>query len=245
LDRRQFLVGAGAMIAMPANAATYHYDVVVYGASAGGVLAAVAAARGGARVMLIGGGHYFGGDLANGLAGADTVLAETGGIFLELFQRIGAIEGAKGLTPSGVPAFFCCAPSSVHTAMWDMVTEAGVHTRLDREMLGVSVIKSRIRAIALADEVIQLQDMGVAIDATAMGDLLAATSKRWTVGREADTVYGESLAGYGKIAHHHLISPYITGTTTLLPQVAPLPAQKVGSGDKYVQSATFRPALVE
>jgi hypothetical protein len=151
-------------------------------------MAAVAAARGGARVMLIGGGHYFGGDLANGLAGTDTVLTQTGGIFLELFQRVGVIEGSKEPQTAG-------APSSVYAAMWDMVTEAGVYLRLNQEMVGVGVADGHIKSIRLSGEVIRLDVKGVAIDATAMGDLLAATSKRWTVGREADSVYGESLAG--------------------------------------------------
>jgi len=236
MDRRQFLIGASAAIATPASAAPSYYDVVVYGASAGGVMAAVAAARGGARVMLIGGGHYFGGDLANGLAGADTVLAEIGGIFLELFQRVAKIEGSTGPDTTG-------APSSVYAAMWDMVTEANVHMRLDQEMAGVSVAGGRITSIGLAGEVIRLHDKGVAIDATAMGDLLAATSNRWRVGREADSVYGESLAGYGKVQHLHYFSPYIAGSTKLLPQLSYAPAQQIGSGDRYVQAATFRPAL--
>jgi hypothetical protein len=229
-------VGAGAAITMPASAAPSYYDVVVYGASAGGVMAAVAAARGGARVMLIGGGHYFGGDLANGLAGADTVLSETGGIFLELFQRVAKIEGSTGPQTAG-------APSSVYAAMWDMVTEADVHMRLNQEMIGVSVADRRIKFIGLPGEVIHLQDKGVAIDATAMGDLLAATSNRWRVGRESDSVYGESLAGYGKVQHLHYFSPYIAGSQTLLPQLSYAPAQRIGSADRYVQAATFRPAL--
>jgi hypothetical protein len=91
------------------------------------------------------------------------------------------------------------------------------------------------------------------VDATYEGDLLALAGVSVHVGREANSVYGETLNGV-QVAHavkHQLIpgvDPYVKKrerSSGLLPGVVADPPGADGSGDKRVQTYNFRLCLTD
>ena len=94
----------------------------------------------------------------------------------------------------------------------------------------------------------------VFIDATYEGDLMAAAGVSYTVGREANSVYGETISGiqFREARYHQLvrgISPYVVEgrpESGLLPGVEPYNSdEKDGDGDKRVQAYCFRMCLTD
>src|SRR5690349_21539270 len=72
------------------SAAVRHYDIVVYGATAGGVVAAIAAAEQGLRVALVTDRDHIGGMVSGGLGKTDHGRKEVvGGMSREFFERVG------------------------------------------------------------------------------------------------------------------------------------------------------------
>ena len=120
---------------------------------------------------------------------------------------------------------------------------------LDREN-GVQKSGTRITAIStLSGDRIEGK---VFIDATYEGDLMAAAGVSFAVGREANSVYQESINGVQKDLrqHDHFftadISPYkIKGdkTSGLLPRISSDPIAPNGTGDKKIQAYCFRMCL--
>ena len=94
----------------------------------------------------------------------------------------------------------------------------------------------------------------VFIDATYEGDLMAAAGVPYAVGREANSVYGETISGvqFREAKFHQLkqgVSPYVVEgdpQSGLLPGVEPYnPDEKNGDGDRRVQAYCFRMCLTD
>lgn len=98
------------------------------------------------------------------------------------------------------------------------------------------------------------------IDATYVGDLMAAAGVTYTVGREPESQYGENLAGVRRGDTHprrhytqgdkdHFIKevdPYVTPAdprSGLLPRVLKIDGLSNGQGDKKIQAYTYRVCL--
>jgi hypothetical protein len=88
------------------------------------------------------------------------------------------------------------------------------------------------------------------IDASYEGDLLAKAAVRYDVGREANSVYGETLNGQQMRNGHQFdgaVDPYIVAGTPgsgLLPGIETAPYEE-GAGDKRVQAYNFRMCLTK
>jgi hypothetical protein len=85
------------------------------------------------------------------------------------------------------------------------------------------------------------------IDATYEGDLMAMAKVSYTVGREANAQYGETLNGVRAETPHHQfivkVDPYVKPgdpASGLLPLVQPDEPGAPGSGDRSVQTYNFR-----
>jgi hypothetical protein len=90
------------------------------------------------------------------------------------------------------------------------------------------------------------------IDATYEGDLMAAAGVGYHVGREANSVYGETWNGVqtGVLHHRHhfgvlreKISPYVAPgdpASGVLPRIRPVPPGAYGEGDQKVQAYCYR-----
>jgi hypothetical protein len=94
----------------------------------------------------------------------------------------------------------------------------------------------------------------VFIDATYEGDLMAAAGVTYTVGREANSVYGETWNGVQKGVFHHghyfktPVSPYkIPGdpSSGLLPRISSEIPGENGTGDNKIQAYCFRLCLTQ
>jgi len=122
-----------------------------------------------------------------------------------------------------------------------MLADADVPVVVDarlRERDGVERVDQRITRIATVDG----REYGgrVFIDATYEGDLMAQAGISFTVGREASSRYGESLAGVRPPQQELPVMPATTAGGSLAPGVDAGPLGAIGSADRHVQPYNFR-----
>ena len=219
-----------------------HYDLVVYGGTAGGAITAVSAAREGLRVALLEPGVHIGGMLSGGLSRTDYGRKEViGGYAREFYVRAGKYYGTKQY---GQDEAWFHEPKVGEKLLREMLAEAGVrvfeHHRL-KENGGVTKSKSRLISIAMEDG--SQFEATIFADATYEGDLMAKAGVSYTWGREPSSRYGESLAGVRPTHYQHVfrfpISVY-DASGKLLPEIQTAPHGEIGEGDKKVQAYNFR-----
>ena len=233
------------------------YDVVVYGDSCGAVTAAVAAKRDGRSVILVNPTGFLGGMSASGLGATDFLgqRASFGGIASEFYDLVAAAYGT-----SYVRSF---EPHVGQQAFEKLIADAGVpvvyNERLDRRPgKGVKKKGRRIEAITtLSGKTYQGK---MFIDATYVGDLMAAAGVRYTVGREPESQYGEDMSGVRrgdtKPRVHYLqgdkdhfvkdVDPYVKPgdpSSGLLPYIFDIKGLANGQGDKKIQAYNYRVCL--
>ncbi len=122
--------------------------------------------------------------------------------------------------------------------------------RLDRES-GVRMEGGRIVSIAMESGRVFKGKMF--LDATYEGDLMAAADVSYTVGREANSQYGETLNGVQTaMAKYHQfvegVDPYVVPgdpASGLLPFIDPEGPGEEGAGDDRVQAYCFRMCLTD
>ena len=177
------------------------YDIVVYGDSSGAVTAAISAKRQGRSVILINPTHFLGGMSASGLGATDFLGRRDtfGGIASDFYDEIAKHYGEKF-----VRSFEPHVGQAVFKKMTD---EAGIpvvfNAKLNRES-GVEMDGQRIVSITTLDG--QTYGGKMFIDATYVGDLMAAAGVTYTVGREPEEQYGESLAGVRQQGREQLVT---------------------------------------
>lgn len=230
------------------------YDIVVYGDSSGAVTAAIAAKRHGRSVILVNPTHFLGGMSASGLGATDFGKRSTiGGIASEFYDAIAAAYGKK---------YVRSFEPHVGRCVFDkLIADAGVpvvfNEQLNRDT-GIRRDGQRIVAITMLSGKTYRGKMF--IDATYVGDLMAAAGVTCTVGREAESQYGENLAGvrrgdtkprvhYTQGDKDHFIKdvdPYVTPGdpgSGLLPYVFKIDNLTNGQGDKKIQAYNYRVCL--
>ncbi|MDZ4859806.1 MAG: FAD-dependent oxidoreductase [Candidatus Hydrogenedentes bacterium] len=252
----------------PAVAEEKSYDVVIYGGTSGGVAAAVQARRMGRTALLIEPGQHLGGLTSGGLGATDIGNKDAiGGISREFYRRVKSHyedpaswtherrEGYKNPRYSSADdAMWTFEPRVAETIFRGFVVEAGLEVvygeRLKRPG-GVDKMESRITAIRMESG--KIFHGAYFIDATYEGDLLAAAGVSYHVGRENNSVYGETLNGVQTryAIHHQLVAgvdPYRepgNPASGLLPGVTPGPLPEDGTGDSKVQAYNFRMCLTD
>jgi len=233
------------------------YDIVIYGDSSGAVTAAVAAKRQGHSVIQINPTGFLGGMSASGLGATDFLgkRATFGGIASEFYDAIAAAYGTNY-----VRSF---EPHAGRQVFEKMIADAGVsvvfHEKLDRTSgKGVKRNGRRIESITTLSGKTYRGRMF--IDATYVGDLMAAAGVSFTVGRESESQYGEDLAGvrrgdtkprvhYTQGNKDHFIKdvdPYVKPgdrNSGLLPYVFRIDGLANGQGDKKIQAFNYRVCL--
>ncbi len=248
-------------------------DVVVYGGTAAGVVAAVQAARMGKSVILVGPDRHLGGLSAGGLGYTDSGNTKAvGGMAREFYERIYRHYSSSDAWRWQEAAVFSNGGQGSRSrvdreqAMWtfephvaeklfdEWLAEHKVPVYrdewLDREN-GVAKRAGRIVSITMLSGATYAAK--VFIDATYEGDLMAAAGVAYHVGREANSVYGETwngvqLEAYTHHKHYFMtpVSPYkVPGDpkSGLLPYVSAEPPGKTGEGDRRVQAYCFRTCL--
>jgi FAD dependent oxidoreductase len=245
-----FLALSAALIAADDPPSTPH-DVVVYGDSSAAVAAAVQAKRQGLDVVLVNTTDFLGGMTCSGLSASDIFHRDAvGGVAREIYGRIGAHYGSRYVD------YF--EPHVAQAAVDGLVKDVGVtvlmNERLDRSAGGVTKEGARLTAVRLeSGKVLRAR---VFIDASYVGDLMAAAGVRYVVGREANSEFGERLNGaqrgdvrprrhYTQGDKDHFIKdvdPYVKPgdpSSGLLPFVfAEDPV--VGEGDRRIQAFNYR-----
>ena len=248
------------------------YDLVIYGPTSAGVAAAVQAKRMGLRVIIVGPDKHLGGLSAGGLGWTDSGnKAVIGGVALDFYKRIYEAydqpetwtwqdRAAYGNRGQGTPAMdgegramWVFEPHVAEQVFEDLIADHDITVHrdewLDRSGSGVTLTAGRIRSIRMRSG--KEYSGRMFIDATYEGDLMAAAGVSYTVGREANSVYGETLNGV-QVEHadsHQFtndLSPYqVPGdpASGLLPRVHAGSPGVQGAGDQRLQAYNFRMCL--
>lgn len=238
------------------------YDVVVYGGTSGGITAAVQAKRMGKTAVIIEPRMFLGGLTTSGLGMTDTGnKAVIGGMSREFYQRIKRVyddpdrwmheDRAKyARYEPNSDAMWTFEPHVAEAIFLQMLSEADVPvirgTRLS------SVIKQETKIVAIStDNNLKIHGKQF-IDATYEGDLLALAGISYTVGREANATYGETLNGIQKaLGRHHQfvkpVDPYIQAgdpASGLLPGIS-TDSGNDGEADDRVQAYNYRLCITD
>lgn len=238
-------------------------DLCVYGATSAGVIAAVQGANDGLRVVLLEPSRHLGGLSSAGLGATDVgSQAAIGGLSREFYRRVARHYAADTAWrwqaraefrghghPAGADAAWTFEPHVARDIFAAMLAEAGVEPRMAERLVrpgGVRRDGDRIRSVRLESGLVVEADSW--IDATYEGDLMAEAGVTYTVGREANAVYGETLNGVqvDNARHHQFqvaVDPWLVPgdpTSGLLPGVSPDGPGRQGDGDRKVQAYCFR-----
>ena len=233
------------------------HDLVVYGDSSGAVVAAISAKREGRSVVWVNPTGFPGGMSASGLGATDFLgkRGTFGGIASEFYDGV-----AKAYGTDFVRSF---EPHVGKKVFEQMIADAGVtviyNEKLDRTSgKGVTMEGRRIKAITTISG--KTYHGKMFIDATYVGDLMAAAGVSYTVGREPESQYGEDMAGVrrgdtnprvhnGQRDKDHFVKevdPYVKPgepSSGLLPHIHRVEGIKNGQGDKKIQAYNYRVCL--
>ncbi len=254
------------------GADTKIYDLVIYGPTSAGIAAAVQAQRMNLNVVVVGPDKHLGGLSAAGLGWTDSGnKAVIGGIALEFYQHIyrhykqpdawrwqkrddygNRAQGTPTSNGSG-PAMWVFEPHVAEQIFEEFVSTHNIpvyrNEWLDRSSTGVTMQRGHITAITMLSGKVFRGRMF--IDATYEGDLMAAAGVTYTVGREGNEQYNESLNGvqtHNARSHQfkNNVSAYVVpgdSTSGLLPRVHDDSPGIEGSGDHRLQAYNYRMCL--
>ena len=251
-------------------------DVIIYGGTSAAVTAAVQIAKMGKSVILVSPDKHLGGLSSSGLGYTDSGdKSVIGGLSREFYHRIYTYYqnpdvwrwqkreeyGGKG---QGSPAIdgdsrtmWIFEPHAAEQIFEDFVKEYNLKVyrgELLERTHGVAIKDGRIESIkTLSGNIYQGK---IFIDATYEGDLLAAAGVSYHIGRESNSVYGETWNGVQignfPVKHHDFheinINPYKNPKdpdSGVLPLISTSDPGIRGSGDNKIQAYCFRTCLTK
>lgn len=224
------------------TASILEVDICIYGGTAAGVTAAVQAARSGRRAVLLENSNHLGGMTAAGLGWTDFGNQATiGGLAREFYRGVGRHYGKEEQ--------WCFEPGVAERFMNDWLAATGVPVLRREYLASARLAGNRIESIRLESGLVVRAR--VFIDATYEGDLLARAGVSHTVGREANTVHGETSNGMQIHAKHQFdypVDPYRTAGAPgsgLLPGIEAAADYQLGAGDSRIQAYNFRMCLTD
>ncbi|MEQ6120833.1 FAD-dependent oxidoreductase [Reichenbachiella sp. MALMAid0571] len=253
-----------------AHARQRMYDVVIYGGTSAGVVAAIQVKKMKKNVVLIEPSDRLGGLTTGGLGQTDIGNKQVvGGLSREFYTRVAKKyqdpknwkwqkkeeykSGGQSITKEGEESMWTFEPSMALEIFEDMIRENGVNViyseRLDLNT-EVKLNNGKIESIEMESG--KTFSAKMFIDATYEGDLMALSGVSYTVGRESNDQYGESLNGVETaLAEYHQfpdgVDPYIrTGepSSGLLPNINP-DIQRDGTADSKIQAYCYRMCLTD
>ena len=257
-----------------------NYDIVIYGGTSAGIAAAIQGSRMEKTVVLIEPTQRIGGLTTGGLGATDIGNKQAvGGISREFYQNIRKYyadtanwnwqnheEYIERRNTGNEDAMWTFEPSAALKVYKNMIDNESIQLiygeRLNREN-GVKKMGTKIIEIEMENG--NSYEGKMFIDATYEGDLMAAAGVSYTVGRESNKEYGETLNGVqankvsptlrGTISrnslHHNFIDgidPYIVKgelSSGLLPFITEGGPGIDGHGDKGIQAYCFRMTLTD
>ena len=222
-------------------------DVCIYGGTSAGVIAAYAAAKMGKSVVLIEPGNRLGGLSTGGLGFTDigNKYVVTG-LARDFYRRIGQHYGKFEQ--------WTFEPKVAEAIFLDYVKRGNFKIIYNNRLRKVSKAGNHITAIELENSInpaskSQIIKASQFIDCTYEGDLMAKAGVSYTTGREANSVYNETVNGVEIREGHQFpdgIDPYkIPGKpeSGLLLGISNETLAPIGNGDKKIQSYNFRLCL--
>lgn len=241
-------------------------DIVVYGGSSGGVSAAIQASRMGKSVVLIEPTKFLGGLTTGGLGATDIGNKQAiGGLSREFYHRVFLYysDSAKWTRQtreeyfakkthgnSGSEDTMWTFEPHVATTVYDaMLAETKVRVVLGERLdLKSGVRKDGARITGIVMESGRSFTGKVFIDATYEGDLMAKAGVSYHVGREANSVYGETINGVqtaGARSHQFKVNvdPYVKPGDPKSGVLHGIQTDGPGtefSGDQRIQAYNFR-----
>ena len=254
------------------------YDIVIYGGTSAGITAAIQSSRMGSMVLLIEPSSRIGGLTTGGLGATDIGNKQAiGGISREFYRNIKKyynnpenwkwqtkdeyFDGRQTTTSQAEDAMWTFEPSAALQVYKNMIDAEDIdlvyEEQLDRKS---GVVKNNSRITEIIMESGKSYKAQQFIDATYEGDLMAAAGVSYTIGRESNKEYGETLNGVqandysitlrGTVSrnsvHHNFIDavdPYIekgNPSSGLLPFIVKGGPGIDGHGDKGIQAYCFR-----
>lgn len=255
------------------TAASKDVDVVIYGDTSAAISSAVQVKRMGKTVVVVAPHVHLGGLSSSGLGWTDSGKKEAiGGIAREFYHRVWRhYQGPEawswqkkddyGNRGQGSPAI-----DGDRRTMWifepkvaEMIFESWVKENeievirdewLDREN-GVKTENGKIISITTLSGNTYTGKMF--LDCTYEGDLLASAGVSYFIGREANSVYGETLSGVQtKNAKKHqfsgMVDPFVkegVPSSGLLARISDSGPGQEGSGDSKMQAYNFRVCLTQ
>jgi hypothetical protein len=260
----------GSMLAQRLAAQQRMAEIIVYGATSAGIAAAVQARRMGKTVLVIDPGTHIGGLTTGGLSWTDIGNKMViGGVAREFYQRIKAKYEPESMwrwesrndyytkknspNRSGEDAMWTFEPKIASDVYQDLLREHGIEVQLRQRLdlrpgRGVRMRGPWIEAIRTEDGTEYIG--GAFIDATYEGDLMARAGVKYTVGREANAQYGETLNGVqvAQATKHQFpppckVSPYIkpdNPRSGLLPIIDANGPGEEGGADQRIQAYNYR-----
>lgn len=226
--------------AAPATQTALEADICIYGGTAAGIAAGVAARRYGLSAVVLEPSGWIGGMTAGGLSMTDIGNKRAiGGLAREFYRRCGAHYG--------VAEEWRFEPRIAARVFQELVTEVGLPVYLRQFLVDVETDGRRITRISTEHGL--AVRARVFIDATYEGDLMARAGVSYTVGREANAVYGESLNGVQVRDKHQFdfpVDPYVIAgdsSSGLLPGITAGDLDAPGAGDQRIQAYNFRLCL--
>lgn len=259
------------------------FDIVIYGGTSAGITAAIQAKRMGKSVILIEPSSRIGGLTTGGLGQTDIGnKAAIGGISREFYESISVYydnsdkwkwqtskeykDGGQTQTKEGESSMWTFEPSAALQVYQDFIhkeqIELVLNQKLDRST-GVTKVDGKIISITMLSGKVYHGLMF--IDATYEGDLMAASGVSYTVGRESNDTYKETMNGVntklkdttmtGLRAHNALnhnfvdgVDPYVVKgdpSSGLLPGINPDSPGKDGDGDAHIQAYCYRMCMTD
>ena len=259
------------------------YDLVIYGGTSGGIAAAIQAKRMGKSVLLIEPSKRIGGLTTGGLGQTDIGNKQAiGGIAREFYEGIKQYyddpenwdfqtpqeykDGGQTRTEQGETAMWTFEPSAALKVYEDFIQQYGIEVVMNQQLdraNGVKKAGSQITSITMLSG--EEYAGKIFIDATYEGDLLATAGVSYTVGRESNDTYRETLNGVhprltdttmtgyparNAINHNFVegVDPYMVKgdpDSGLLPHINPDGPGEYGTGDHHVQAYCFRMCLTD
>lgn len=216
-------------------------DLLVYSANSGGIISAIAASRRGLKVCLANPSQWIGGLTAGGLSLTDIGNKHAiGGLAREFYRRVGRHYG--------VEEHWRFEPHVAEKVFAEWLEEEGITVESEEYLADVVMDGTRIREVKFESGLEVRASMF--IDASYEGDLMAAAGVSFTVGREDNSLYGETVNG-SQIHHTHQfelpVSPFVREndpSSGLLPGIESEEIV-IGRGDHRVQAYNFRLCLTD
>jgi uncharacterized glyoxalase superfamily protein PhnB len=260
-----------------------NYDIVIYGGTSAGISAAIQSSRMGKSVVLIEPTQKIGGLTTGGLGQTDIGNKQAiGGISREFYQNIKKYyddptnwkwqtkeeyrDGGQTKTSVGEDAMWTFEPSAALKIYQKMIGAENIKLVYGEQLNRKNGVKKQgAKIIEIEMENGNSYKGKMFIDATYEGDLLATAGVSYTVGRESNSDYGETLNGVqandfsitlrGTVsrnsANHNFIDgvdPYIVKgdpSSGLLPFITKGGPGIDGRGDKGIQAYCFRMTLTD